>query len=69
MIIEDLIVDKKYRRKGIGSQLVQLVEKIARQQGCKTIELNSDMNRQETHYFWEAIGYERKAYQFRKSIM
>lgn len=69
MIIEDLIVDENYRRKGIGTQLVRLAENIARQLGCLNIELNSDLCRKETHRFWEAIGYERNAYQFRKVIM
>ena len=68
MIIEDLIVDEKYRRRGIGSRLVRLAEEIAQQRNCHDIELNSDLYREETHRFWEAIGYERKAYQFRKMI-
>jgi len=68
MIIEDLIVDENYRRKGVGTQLVRLAENMARQQGCLNIELNSDLYRKETHRFWEAIGYERNAYQFRKVI-
>jgi PhnO protein len=69
MIIEDLIVDENYRLKGIGTQLVRLAENIARQQGCLNIELNSDLYRKETHRFWEAIGYERNAYQFRKTLL
>jgi len=68
MIIEDLIIDNNYRRRGIGTQLVKLAEKTARQRDCRSIELNSDLYRKETHQFWEAIGYERKAYQFRKVI-
>jgi GNAT superfamily N-acetyltransferase len=68
MIIEDLIVDENYRRRGIGSKLVRLAEEIAQQRDCHNIELNSDLYRKETHYFWEEIGYERKAYQFRKVI-
>jgi GNAT superfamily N-acetyltransferase len=68
MIIEDLIVDENYRRRRIGTQLVRLAEEIAQRRSCHTIELNSDLYRKETHRFWEAIGYECKAYQFRKMI-
>jgi GNAT superfamily N-acetyltransferase len=68
MIIEDLIIDKNYQRRGIGTQLVKLAEKIALQRDCSNIELNSDLHRMETHQFWEALGYERKAYQFRKVV-
>jgi len=68
MIIEDLIIDEKYRRRGIGTKLVRFAEEIAEKNGCYAIELNSDLYRKETHHFWEAIGYESKAYQYRKSL-
>jgi GNAT superfamily N-acetyltransferase len=68
MIIEDLIVDEAHRRKGIGKRLAELCEDLAREKGCHAIELSSDLHRKETHLFWEALGYEGKAYQFRKVI-
>jgi GNAT superfamily N-acetyltransferase len=68
MVIEDLIVDENYRRRGIGTQLVRLAEEIARRRECRAIELNSDLYRKETHHFWEVIGYQCEAYQFRKEI-
>ena len=68
MIIEDLIIDEKHRRKGIGTKLVRFAEEIAEKKACYAIELNSDLYRKETHRFWEALGYECKAYQFRKTI-
>lgn len=69
MIIEDLIVDEKYRRKGIGTKLVRFADEIAEKRDCYAIELNSDLYRKETHHFWEALGYECKAYQYRKSLI
>lgn len=68
MIIEDLIVDEAHRRKGMGKRLVEFCEEAARERGCHAIELSSDLHRKETHLFWEALGYEGKAYQFRKVI-
>jgi predicted N-acetyltransferase YhbS len=68
MIIEDLIVDEAHRRQGIGGRLVQLAEDVARRRGCRGIELSSDLPREETHQFWEGLGYRRLAYQFRKQL-
>jgi len=48
--------------------LVELSEEIAQERGCHAIELSSDVHRKETHRFWEELGYEGKAYQFRKAI-
>ena len=68
MIIEDVIVHEAYRRRGFGQKLVRSAEDIARQYGCHAVELNSELHRKETHQFWESLGYDRKAYQFRKRI-
>ena len=68
MIIEDLIVDEAHRRQGIGARLVRWAEDVARRRGCHGIELSSDLPREDTHGFWEGLGYQRLAYQFRKQL-
>ncbi len=68
VIIEDLIVTKKFRRKGIGGRLVGYIENIAKEMGCKAIELYSDLYRKEAHRFWRKMGYECAAFQFRKIL-
>jgi GNAT superfamily N-acetyltransferase len=68
MQIEDLVVDEKYRRQGIGQRMVGLAEELAMRRGCCAIELNSDLYREDTHRFWEAMGYEIEAYQLRKPL-
>lgn len=68
MIIEDLVVDERHRGKGLGRKLVQRAEDIAGHESCEAIELSSSLHRKETHRFWEALGYEREAYQYRKVI-
>ena len=68
MLIEDLVVEEKYRRQGIGQRMVGLAEEMAMRRGCCAVELNSDLFREETHRFWEAMGYEIEAYQLRKAL-
>lgn len=67
-IIEDLIVDKAWRRQGIGSLLVHRGEQYARKRGCRGIELSSDLGREAAHRFWSSLGYECLARQFRKEL-
>jgi GNAT superfamily N-acetyltransferase len=68
-IIEDLIVDKDHRGKGIGRQLVRFVEdRVAVGGEVKVIELSSDLHRKAAHEFWEKCGYSKLAVQFRKEI-
>jgi GNAT superfamily N-acetyltransferase len=68
MIIEDLIVDETHRKESIARRLVEYAEQLARERGCRAIELSSDLHHQGTHQFWEALGYDRCAYQFRKEL-
>ena len=68
MQIEDLVVDESYRRQGIGQRMVGLAEEMAMRRGCCAVELNSDLYRDTTHRFWEAMGYEIEAYQLRKAL-
>jgi GNAT superfamily N-acetyltransferase len=68
-IIEDLIVDKDHRGKGIGRQLVRFVEdRMAEDGEVKGVELSSDLSRKAAHEFWEKCGYSKLAFQFRKEV-
>ena len=67
-IIEDLVVRKEIRAKGIGTAIVREVETILHSMGLDRIELCSDLHRLQTHEFWKGLGYEPLAYQFRKEL-
>ena len=41
MYIDDMWVDEKYRRQGLGSQVFQAVEKVAEERGCHVIWLGT----------------------------
>ena len=66
--IDELVVDGCFRGKGVGSRLLEEITKIARENGCKRIELDSAFHRKEAHRFYENAGYENWAYLFSKVI-
>ncbi|MFB0560431.1 MAG: GNAT family N-acetyltransferase [Candidatus Lokiarchaeia archaeon] len=68
-MIEDLVVEEKFRNKGIGKKLVDFVEQQIKHERIRGIELSSDFNRNQAHKFWERLGYKKLAYQFRKSLI
>ena len=51
--IDELVVDGCFRGKGVGSRLLEEITKIARENGCKRIELDSAFHRKEAHRFYE----------------
>lgn len=68
--IGGLVVEENYRNLGIGRKLMEQVEKWAKQWGCSTVSLRSNVIRKEAHVFYETIGYRRVKEQitFRKEL-
>ncbi|MDR0734585.1 MAG: GNAT family N-acetyltransferase [Elusimicrobiota bacterium] len=66
--IDELIVDKNFRGYGIGGKLMDEIIKIAKENNCKRIELDSAFHRKEAHKIYEHLGYENRAYLFSKII-
>ena len=64
-LVENLVVNHKYRRKGIGKKLMEYTIVRAKQEGCHRIELCSDKRRKEAHRLYRSVGFEPSAYGFR----
>lgn len=64
-ILENMIVDSRYRRQGIGRQLVESALERCREAGCYKIQLLSNKKRREAHQFYRTIGFEDSALGFR----
>jgi len=64
-LVENLIVNHKYRRRGIGKKLMEYTIARAKQERCHRIELCSDKRRKEAHRLYHSIGFEASAYGFR----
>ncbi len=62
MVIEDVIVDRDHRRKGVGSALMREMEKCAVANQCKYIIFVTESDRVEAHRFYQSLGYELDAY-------
>jgi GNAT superfamily N-acetyltransferase len=64
-LVEDVIVDQKYRRQGVGKLLMDYAIARAKEAGCYRIGLSSDKSRQEAHQFYRALGFKTSAHGFR----
>lgn len=56
-IVLGLVVDKSCRRCGIGKQLMEYIEKWARQKNCDAVLLRSNILCKKAHIFYQKIGY------------
>lgn len=63
-----LVVSEQYRRQGVGRNLVEHAEALARAYGCDRVEVTSGEQRVEAHAFYHRLGYEETSMRFLKSI-
>jgi GNAT superfamily N-acetyltransferase len=64
-VIENVVVDETYRRRGIGRQIMQYAADRARAAGCYKVGLTSTKSRTGAHKFYQDLGYEASAEGFR----
>jgi GNAT superfamily N-acetyltransferase len=70
LLIEDLIVDHKYRRKGIGKALMAEIEMIALENDCYQILLITHNDRTDAIAFYESLGFNPDTHKgFKKSLI
>jgi GNAT superfamily N-acetyltransferase len=64
--IEDVVVDKEFRRRGIASQLMDMAEEASRKSHAKSINLTSSSYRDDARKMYEKRGYKlRDSHLFR----
>ena len=56
-IIEDVIVDEKLRRQGIGEALMRYAIELARQAGADGVSLTSNPQRDAANKLYQAMGF------------
>lgn len=64
-LMEDLFVEKDYRKMGIATQLINEVIKAARRNGCYKLIATSRHERIGVHKLYEKIGFKNHGVEFR----
>jgi GNAT superfamily N-acetyltransferase len=65
-----LVVGEERRRSGAGRRLVDAVEALARDDGCRYLEVTSGerAGREAAHAFYEALGFEQVSRRYLKEL-
>jgi GNAT superfamily N-acetyltransferase len=56
-IVENVVVDKAWRRQGLASQMLEFVKGLARQKRCYKLMLMSGIHREEAHALYVKAGF------------
>ncbi len=69
LVMEDLIVDKNMRRRGIGKALLEKLESIGKERKCSQIIFITETNRVDAVSFYEKMGFNSKTHTgFKKQL-
>ena len=68
MYVNEIRVKEEYRKSGIGSQMLRLVEDKAEKMGLSAIYLHAEANNPEAIRFYQSAGYCEERIQLRKEI-
>jgi N-acetylglutamate synthase-like GNAT family acetyltransferase len=63
-----IVVDERYRRRGIGEALVTAMEEEASKRGCFLIFLTTAERRGDAHAFYRRLGFEETGRRLSKSL-
>lgn len=63
-ILEDVVVDPRYQRQGIGTAMIRFALNLCHQKQCYKVILSSNFKRQHAHAFYESLGFEKHGYSF-----
>jgi GNAT superfamily N-acetyltransferase len=63
-LLESMVVDEAYRRRGVGAALLREVQRLARDAGCYKLALSSNLTRRGAHRFYSRLGWKRTHYGF-----
>jgi GNAT superfamily N-acetyltransferase len=63
-LLESMVVDEAYRRKGVGAALLREVQRLAHEADCYKLALSSNLARRGAHRFYSRLGWKRTHYGF-----
>ncbi len=58
--LEDIVVDKEYRNKGIATQLIKHAIEAAKDDGVLSLNFTSNPNREAANSLYQRLGFEKR---------
>lgn len=66
--VDDLVTDEGERSRGVGAALLHHLAKVARDAGCRALELDSGVQRHDAHRFYLREGFVISSHHFSKPL-
>ena len=66
--VDELVVDRECQGRRFGTRLLEHLVVLAKQRGCRRVELDSAFHRKQAHQFYELQGFKNRAFLFSKEL-
>ena len=66
--MDDLVTAEDTRSKGHGKRMLGWLARVAREEGCRSLQLDSGVVRHEAHRFYFREGMKISSYHFSKAL-
>ncbi|MFZ5468537.1 MAG: GNAT family N-acetyltransferase [Myxococcota bacterium] len=66
--LTSLVVDRRFRHRGVARALLAEIEAVARRSGCTRLHLRSHLRRDDAHAFCRAVGFEETHLDFEREL-
>jgi GNAT superfamily N-acetyltransferase len=66
LLVENIVVDKRHRRRGVGAALLETAAAVGRAAGCYKLQLSADDSN--AFAFYEAVGWEHSARTYKRYL-
>ena len=63
-VVEDVVVHRDWRGKGVGKQMMRFAMDRCRERGCYKLALSSNLKREAAHRFYDGLGFQQHGYSF-----
>ena len=60
MVLDELIIDREFRRRGCGRRLVEHCIDLARAEGLDSVEVACSLQKTQLHRFYESAGFKHR---------
>jgi GNAT superfamily N-acetyltransferase len=66
--VDNVVINQNIQSKGYGRLFFEFIENWAKENNCKTIELNTYVQNARSHKFYFGLGYKILGFHFQKQI-
>jgi ribosomal protein S18 acetylase RimI-like enzyme len=67
-LIDELVVNEGYQRKGVGKRLVLTAREKCKQLGCCEIEVNTEKTNNKAREFYKKYGFKKRGFLFEMQV-